>query len=115
MDGLPLDIAAGAREIETGTKLGRAEAAQRAAAGGDRDKAAKMFEELLGTVLVREMRRGLEDGFFGKGPGADVFEGWLDEHVGHALSATGALDLAQAIRVSLGAKEKAAADAELDR
>lgn len=73
----------------------------------DPAKAAKMFEDLLATTLVREMRRGLENGFFGEGPGSDVYEGWLDEHVGRSLSRSGMLDLAQAVRVSLGEREAA--------
>jgi len=74
------------------------------------DDAAKRFEELLSTMLVRELRRGVEQGFFGEGAGADVFEGWLDEHLGRSLAREGVFDLAQAVRVSLGANQ-AAADA----
>jgi Rod binding domain-containing protein len=68
-------------------------------------EAADEFEALLATTLVREMRKGLPDGFFGKGPGADVFEGWLDEHVGGSLAESGALDLAGIIKVNLGTKQ----------
>jgi len=75
------------------------------------DDAAKRFEELLSTMLVRELRRGVEQGFFGEGAGADVFEGWLDEHLGRSLAREGVFDLAQAVRISLGANQ-AAADAE---
>jgi hypothetical protein len=50
------------------------------------------------------MRRGLEDGFFGAGTGADVYEGWLDEHVGKSLARSGALDIAQAVRISINNK-----------
>jgi Rod binding domain-containing protein len=55
-------------------------------------------------MMVREMRRGLDGGFFGSGSGSDVYEGWLDQHVGKSLADTGALDLAQSIRFSIQGK-----------
>ena len=88
--------------------LRRAQAAGRAAASGDTDAAAQRFEELLATQLVKELRRALPDGFFGGGPGADVYEGWLDEHLGASLARSGGLHLSDAIRASLGAKQAAA-------
>ena len=86
-------------------------AARARAAAGEEDaaQAAQGFESLLATMLVKEMRRALPEGFFGSGSGADVFDGWLDEHLGQALAESGALDLAGAIRISLG--EKAAESA----
>ena len=86
-------------------RVGDPAAAARAAADGRVIDAADQFEALLATTLVREMRKGLSDGFFGDGPGADVFEGWLDEHVGGALAESGALDLAGIIKVNLGVKQ----------
>jgi len=69
-------------------------------------EAAKMFEALLATMLVKEARRSLgEGGFFGKGPGADVFSGWLDQHVGQALADGWDLDLAGMVRTSLIEKQ----------
>lgn len=49
-------------------------------------EAAQQFEALLATMLVKEMRAGLEEGFFGSGPGADTFSGMLDEHLGRELT-----------------------------
>ena len=66
------------------------------------ETAAKRFEELLGTMLVKEMRQALPDGFFGKGPGADVYGGWLDEHLGKSLAENGGLGLRDLILPSLG-------------
>lgn len=63
--------------------LGAARAAARA---DDAREAAREFEKLFASLLVKELRRGLSDGFFGAGPGADVFEGWLDQHVGAVMS-----------------------------
>jgi len=75
--------------------------ARRAAEAGRVDEAAARFEALLATQLVKELRKGLSEGFFGSGAGADVFEGWFDEHLGSALAASGALDLASAVRIGL--------------
>jgi Rod binding domain-containing protein len=110
MDGIQHSLAAQTvRSAENGD-LARMTRVRDAAGRGDTDKAAKMFEELLATMLVREMRRGLGEGFFGGGAGSDVYEGWLDEHVGRSLSSDGSLDLAQAIRRSLEVKAASAAE-----
>ena len=70
-------------------------------------EAAEMFEALLATMLVKEARRSLgEGGFFGEGPGADVFNGWLDQHVGQALADGWNLDLAGMVRTSLIEKQE---------
>ena len=82
------------------------------AGDGELEEAAKQFESLLATVMIKEMRRGLKDGFFGSGAGSDVFEGWLDEHMGSALAATGALDVAGFIRVNMTNKAAAANEAQ---
>lgn len=63
--------------------------------------AAQRFEELLATLLVKELRRALPDGLFGQGPGADVFEGWFDEHLGQSLARGGALGLAEIVQEGL--------------
>ena len=64
-------------------------------------EAARRFEELLGGMLVKEMRNALPEGFFGKGPGADVYGGWLDEHLGKALAENDGLGLRGTILPSL--------------
>jgi Rod binding domain-containing protein len=83
----------------------RLDAAKSAASSGDVERAAEQFQSLLGAQLFREMRRGVEGGFFGEGSGAGVYEGWLDERIGEALAKRDALGLAQAIRASLGRKQ----------
>ncbi len=108
------DLAARTADVARGIDLAKATRARDAAAGGDADQAAKMFEDLLATTLVRELRRGLSEGFFGSGSGSDVYEGWLDEHVGRELSRSRALDLAQSIRISLGAKAELARNAPVE-
>ena len=66
--------------------------------------AAKKFESLLATVLVKEMRKGLDGGIFGQMPGSDIFEGWFDQHIGESLAKSGSLDLAGLIRVGIQTK-----------
>ncbi|MBI5432618.1 MAG: rod-binding protein [Planctomycetes bacterium] len=66
------------------------------------ETAAKRFESLLATQLVKEMRRSLDEGFFGSGPGSEVFDGWLDEHLGEALAKGRGLGLRDAIAHNLG-------------
>ena len=83
--------------------------AQRALDAGKPDRAAREFETLLAVQLVRELRRALPRSMFGEGSGADVYEGWFDEHVGRALAERDALGLAKMIQGSLA--RKAAADA----
>ena len=75
--------------------------------GANPAEAAEMFEALLATMLVKEARRSLgEGGFFGEGPGADVFNGWLDQHVGQALADGWNLDLAGMVRTGLIEKQE---------
>lgn len=83
---------------------------ERQMSSAEPEDAAKKMEALFATLLVRELRRSLPEGFFGKAAGADTFEGWLDQHLGQALADSGALDLAGQIKVSLEAK--AAAESE---
>ena len=105
-------LAAQAGSLARAGDLQRAVDAGAQARNGKTDQAAKQFEELLATMLVRELRRGLPDGFFGAGAGSDVFEGWLDEHLGRSLARDGVFDLAQEVRVSLGASADVRAAAE---
>lgn len=68
--------------------------------------AAKMFEVHLATMLAKEARSSLGDGgFFGKGPGSDIFNGWLDKHVGEALASGWDLDLASMVKKSIIEKQ----------
>ena len=85
----------------------RFDEAKRAAENGGVEEAAEGFERLRATMLVREMRRSLPEGFFGSGPGADTFEGWLDEHLGAALAEGNALGLAESLRADLIRKNAA--------
>ena len=69
---------------------------------GDAEHAAKKLESLFATMLVREMRRAVPEGFCGQGSGADVYEGGLAEHGGEALARDGALNLAGMVKTQLG-------------
>lgn len=77
------------------------DAARGAAGHGNVDEAARSFEKLFATLLVREMSATLKDGFFGDGPGADTFQGWMEEHLGDALSRGRGLGIAEAVRAAL--------------
>jgi hypothetical protein len=82
--------------------------AQLSALGDSADptRAAEMFEVHLATMLAKEARSSLGDGgFFGKGPGSDIFNGWLDKHVGEALADGWDLDLAGMVRTSIIEKQ----------
>ena len=69
-------------------------------------EAARGFQELLGALLVKEMRTTLPEGFFGGGAGGDVYGCWLDEHVGAALAKRDALHLEGVVRESLDQKAR---------
>ena len=102
-------LASGSGEVEL-------EAARRAADRGDAEETAHQFEKLFAVLLVRELRRCMPAGPFGKGPGADVYEGWFDEHLGSALAERDALDIAGMVKTSIlrtqAARDAAAGTAE---
>ncbi len=85
----------------------RADLARSLADAGESAAAAQEFEALLGTMLVKELRRALPTGFFGETSGADTYEGWLDETLGRELAKSGSLDLAGMVKVSLDSKARA--------
>lgn len=81
---------------------GGADSEQEAASVGEE------FEKLFATLLVKEMRKsakglgGEDGGFFGKGAGADIYEGWFDQHVGAQLASENALGLVGLVKAGLG-------------
>lgn len=98
-------------------QLGK-QAAVLAASSKDDPKAAQVphqFSKLLATMLVKEMRRALPEGFFGEGAGADIFDGWLDEHMGSALAARDGLRLEGMIAHSMQNKLEATAPAAQEK
>jgi Rod binding domain-containing protein len=72
------------------------------AANGKDQEAAERMESIFAGILVKEMGRTLPQGFFGEGPGSDVFSGWMEKHLGEELGRSGALQLAERIRFDLG-------------
>ena len=65
-------------------------------------QAGRRMEALFATMLVKELRRTLpNEGFFGSGPGADTFNGMLDEQIGEQLASRGALGIAERVIVAL--------------
>lgn len=88
-------------------QLAKSVAALASKAKGDAKSQAavpKQFSKLLATMLVKEMRQALPEGFFGDGPGADIFNGWMDEHVGSALAEHDGLRLEDMIAHSMQTK-----------
>jgi len=71
------------------------------APASQQDTAAERFQTLFATMLVREMRRALPEGFFGKDAGADTFDSWLDDHLGKTLAEQDALGLAGMLKTSI--------------
>ncbi len=100
MDGLNLNVGS----VQGDQSLARAKRMAELAANADNAEVEQVSEEfsaLLGTMLVKELRKALPDGFFGKGPGSDIMEGWMDEHIGRTLSDGWDLDIAGMVRVGL--------------
>ncbi len=90
----------------------------RGSAQSSPEEAAARFEELLASMLVKEMRNALPEGFFGKSTGSDVYGGWLDEHLGKAIAETGGLGLRDVLLPGLGGATEVAdesSDAEAAR
>ena len=87
----------------------RMDRARRAAGRDEAADAAREFESLFATMLVKELRATLPTGLFGSGPGVDVFEGWFDERIGEVLADNGALELAGFLKTAL-ARAKAGGD-----
>lgn len=83
---------------------------RRAADKGDTKQTAKEFEKLFAVMLVRELRRSMPESPFGEGAGADVYEGWFDEHLGSSLAQRDVLGIARMVGTSLG-RTQAARDA----
>lgn len=67
--------------------------------GGD-ENAARELEKLFVTMLVKEMRESLPEGFFGKAPGANVYGGLFDQMLAESLAAGAGTGLRQAILAS---------------
>ena len=91
-----IQVSAANSAFELGLK-----SAQDAASSGKTEEAAKAFEKLFATMLVHELSRGLNEGFFGDGPGADTFTSWFEDHIGDTLSSGKGLGIAEAVRASL--------------
>jgi len=98
---MQIDVSsAQARNIGGVLTDGRLRSLQQGAVGETSATAAKKMEALFATMLVKELRRALPNGFFGKDSGADTFNGWFDEHIGESLAKTDALGLAGMIKTA---------------
>lgn len=75
-------------------------------AQGGEGAAAKKLQAVFTTLLVKEMRKSLPEGFFGEGPQGDIYSGWLDEHVGQSLAERDTLHMQEFVTRSLADKAK---------
>ncbi|MCA9001874.1 MAG: rod-binding protein [Planctomycetes bacterium] len=102
MDGISLP----GIEVSAGQNLSKAqlERAQRLGESENVTKAAVEFEKLMATMLVKEMRSSLKDGFFPSGPGNDTYNAWFDEKIGESLARSNALGLAGQLKTAMGAQ-----------
>lgn len=103
-----MDIQALSRPLSGAAIDGKVAALQRAKHAEHDGEVAREVEGLFAQLFVKELRRGLGEGFFGQSAGSDTFEGWLDEHLGESLARDGVLDLAGRIRASLEQKRAGA-------
>lgn len=108
-----MDIQALTRPLSGSAIDSKVAALQRAKHEEHDGEVARQVEGLFAQLFVKEMRRGLGEGFFGQGAGSDTFEGWLDEHLGESLARDGVLDLAGRIRTSLEQKRAGAVEPEV--
>lgn len=74
-------------------------------AGDTPDEVATAFEAVFASMLVKEMRNTLEDGFFG-GESSDVLGGMFDMHIGQAMAESGGLGVKEMVLQHLSKEEE---------
>ncbi|MAG56271.1 MAG: hypothetical protein CMJ83_08280 [Planctomycetes bacterium] len=65
--------------------------------GRNKEDAAQELEQLFLTLLVKEMRETLPEGFFAKGPATSVYAGLFDQVLAESLASGKGTGLRQAI------------------
>lgn len=60
------------------------------------EEAAQAFESLFASLLLKEMRNTLSEGFFGS-EGSDVLGGMFDMHMGQAMTEGSGLGIRQMV------------------
>ena len=89
--------ALGAKVDEAKALADQKQLADVARRGTDAKDAGKHFEAMFASMLAKELRSGLDEGFFGSGPGSDTFSAWMDEHVGRVMAEGGSLGIAEMV------------------
>lgn len=81
-----------------------------------RQDAAQKMEQLFMTMLVKQMRKSVPNGLFGKGPGSSIYEGMFDRSMSEALASNPNSPLREAILMSIpaGSVKNEIDDAALD-
>jgi Rod binding domain-containing protein len=77
--------------------------------------AAERMESLFASILIKEMGHTLPQGFFGEGPGSDVFSSWMEQHLGEELGRSGFLRIAELIRFDMARGGDDETTAEVDQ
>jgi len=85
------------------------------AAPENRKHAAKELETLFVSLLVKEMRKTLPEGFFAKGPGSDVLSGFFDQMMSEALTSGNGTGLQDQILAGWHVKESSSAEAASEK
>ncbi|MFT4710710.1 MAG: Rod binding domain-containing protein [Bacteroidia bacterium] len=66
------------------------------------EEAATQMESLFASMLVKQMRGSMAKGFFGDGPGSDIYNEWFDKSIGDSIAAEGGLGMVGMLKVQLG-------------
>lgn len=90
--------------------LERLGAARRADVSLAPAEAARRFEAVMLATLVAQMRESSQVKFFGESPGAQIFEGLLDQQLGDALSRGRGVGLAASVEASIARMQQAVSD-----
>ena len=106
--GLSLPLAA--RSAVTSSSASP-EALARSLDGANAKQVAAKFEALFASLLVKEMRKALPEGFFGTGADGDIYGGWFDEHLGAAIAKDGGLHLEALVERGIRDRATPATDA----
>lgn len=90
--------------------LPQPDSAMHLSANASAEEVAESFESLFASMVIKEMRKTLSEGFFG-GDKSDVLGGLFDMHLGQAIAQGGGLGIRDAflsqIETQLEAKLKA--------
>ena len=92
--------------IDTGVLLGSTSIGSKSVEGrSDNEQLAKEFESLFASMLLKEMRKSLENGGFFEGEQTDSLGGLFDLFIGQAVAEGSPFGIAELIANSYGQSE----------